>query len=269
MAVAVVLTLAWTLMVLSDVGGIAGYPRGSAKLHDALLGAAGLGTVPVLLIGVLCVAGEFHHQTATGTFLVTPRRSRVLAAKTLACVLAAAPIAILMLAVPLTVGILSGAIEPRFDVHFAGIVARVVLGYGCWALLGVAIGAAIRNQTLAAALPLVWFGVVEQLIPSYGLSWLVAWLPGERAPLYRVPASPACSPSGPRCSSSWRMWRAFYCPVRARSHGATSPDARLTSSPEWRPPWLSCSAPNCLHCAPSGPLGHSRPARSWSRWPVL
>ena len=60
----------------------------------------------------------------------------------------------------------------------AGNVARGLLGFGCWALLGVGVGAAIRNQTIAVAVPLLWFGVVEQILPSYQLQWLMPWLPG-------------------------------------------------------------------------------------------
>jgi hypothetical protein len=45
-------------------------------------------------------------------------------------------------------------------------------------LLGAGIGAAIRNQTVPVVVPLIWFGVVEQLLQSYGSSRLLPWLPG-------------------------------------------------------------------------------------------
>jgi ABC-2 type transport system permease protein len=177
-AVALVLTLAWTGMILGDVGGVGGYPRGSIKLREALLGAAGVGALPVLLLGVLAITGEFHHRTATSTFLTTPRRWRVVAAKAAACTLISVPVAVVLMIAPLTTGFLAGAIDVTPDAVLAKQAARALLGFACWALLGVGVGAAIRNQTVATAIPLLWFGVVEQMLPSYGLSWLMPWLPG-------------------------------------------------------------------------------------------
>jgi ABC-2 type transport system permease protein len=178
LAAALILTLAFAGMVLGDVGGMGGLPRGSVRLRDALLGAASLGTVPVMLLGVLSITTEFHHRTATATFLATPQRWRVLAGKTIACLLVVPPVALVLLTAPLTLGVLSGAIDLTLDADFARLIARAALGFECWALLGVSIGAAIRNQTVAVVAPLVWFGVVEQLLQSYGVGRLLPWLPG-------------------------------------------------------------------------------------------
>ena len=178
LAAAVILTLAFAGMVLGDVGGIGGLPRGSMRLRDTLLGAASLGTVPVVLLGVLSITTEFHHRTVTATFLATPQRWRVLVAKTIACLLVTPPVAVVLLAAPLALGVLTGAIDLTLDTDLARLVARAALGFECWVLLGVGIGAAIRNQTIAAAVPLVWFGVVEQFLQSYAASSLLPWLPG-------------------------------------------------------------------------------------------
>ncbi len=178
LAAALLLVLAWTGMVLADVGTVTSFPRGSIKLRDALLGSAGIGSLPLLVLGVLAVTGEFHHRTATSTFLVTPRRWRVIAAKAIACTLIAVPIGVVLMAAPLITGILAGAIDLAPGTALAGNAARGLLGFACWALLGVGVGAAIRNQTIAVAVPLLWFGVVEQILPSYQLQWLLPWLPG-------------------------------------------------------------------------------------------
>src|SRR5262249_44834186 len=42
------------------------------------------GLLFVLLIGIITVTNEFHHQTATTTFLATPHRTAVIVAKTVA-----------------------------------------------------------------------------------------------------------------------------------------------------------------------------------------
>jgi ABC-2 type transport system permease protein len=179
LAAAIVLCLAWIAMVLSGVGGIESPPRGSIKLWEALLGAAAIGCLPVLLLGLLTVTGEFHHRTATSAFLAVPDRRKVVAAKAVTAVLVAPLVAVVLTAVPYTVGVLTGAVELTMDQRLAGIVGRVMLGFACWALLGVGIGAVIGNQTVAVVLPLLWFGVVEQLAPAYpALRWLLPWLPG-------------------------------------------------------------------------------------------
>jgi ABC-2 type transport system permease protein len=179
LAVALFLCVTVATMVLAEVGGIDAPPRGSTALRDMLLGVSGAGMLPVLLLGVLVVTGEFHHRTATPAFLVVPDRRRLIAAKAVACAILAPVIAIPLMAVPLTIGVLSGAIDLSFDDGFLRLLGASPLMFACWALLGVAIGTVVRNQTVAVVIPLLWFGVVETLVPAYpALLWLHPWLPG-------------------------------------------------------------------------------------------
>jgi ABC-2 type transport system permease protein len=178
LGVALLLCLTMTAIVLARVGGIDAPPRGSTELRDMLLGASGAGMLPVLLLGVLAVTGEFHHRTATSAFLAVPDRRRVVAAKAVGCALVAPVVSVGLMIVPLTIGTLSGAIELTFDERFAQLLGGVPLMFACWAVLGVGLGVAVRNQTVAVAVPLLWFGVVETLVPSYALLWLHPWLPG-------------------------------------------------------------------------------------------
>jgi ABC-2 type transport system permease protein len=178
LAIALVLTLGWTVAVLAGMGGAGAPARGSTEMRNAVLSAAGVGIYPLLILGVVAVTSEFHHGTVTPTFLVTPNRWRVLAAKAVACVLVAPLVVVVLLAVAWTAGVLAGAIPPTFRTDLLGLIARSMLVCACWALLGVGVGAAVRNQTIAVIVPLVWLLGVETLIPPYGLIWLVPWLPG-------------------------------------------------------------------------------------------
>jgi ABC-2 type transport system permease protein len=178
LAVGLVLTLGWAAGVLGNIGGIGAAARGSIQMRADLLGASGVGLFPVLLLGVVAVTGEFHHRTVTLTFLVTPARWRVLAAKAAACALVGPLVAVVLLAVTWTVGVLAGAIDPTMDTALLAMTGRSMLVAACWALLGVGVGAAVRNQTVAVLVPLVWLLLIEPLMPAYGLAMLVPWLPG-------------------------------------------------------------------------------------------
>lgn len=178
LAAALVLTLGREAMVLAGIGGIDAPARGSAEMRDALLGSTGLGLLAVLLLGVVVATSEFHHATVTSTFLATPRRWRVLAAKAAACALVAPPVAVLLLVVAWITGVLAGAVDTTVVTQMWSSAATSMVIAACWALLGFGVGVAIRNLTVAVIVPLVWFLVIETLVPAYGLSRLLPWLPG-------------------------------------------------------------------------------------------
>ena len=56
-------------------------PRGRAEVHVRRIGRR---PARLLLVGISMVAGEFRHNTATGTFLISPDRRRAMAAKLIA-----------------------------------------------------------------------------------------------------------------------------------------------------------------------------------------
>ena len=186
-----------------------------------LLGASGAGMLPVLLLGVLSVTGEFHHRTATSAFLAVPDRRRLVAAKAVGCALLAPVVSVGLMIVPLTIGTLSGAIELTFDERFAQLLGGVPLMFACWAVLGVGLGVAVRNQTVAVAVPLLWFGVVETLVPSYpALLWLHPWLPGALTAAIGGGDSPGALPA-------WAALMVFLAYTRRPAAGRHPPDRAL------------------------------------------
>lgn len=179
LGVALLLCVVVAAMVLTRVGGIDAPPRGSTELRNMLLGSSGAAMLPVMLLSVVAVTGEFQHRTATSTFLAVPARGRVIIAKAIACALLAEVVAIPLMAVGLAMGVGSGAINLTFGEGFLRAFGGGLLVFGCWGFLGVGVGVLVRNQTVALLLPLLWFGVVETLLPGYpGLVWLLPWLPG-------------------------------------------------------------------------------------------
>lgn len=114
----------------------------------SLLTGVGLGFLLVLVLGAICFTNEYRHATTTSTYLVTPDRVRVLAAKLLVAVafgLAAG------LVFALLSGGLANAILASRDVGVSGadlwpILVGCVLAYGLACGFGVGLGAVLRNQ---------------------------------------------------------------------------------------------------------------------------
>jgi len=104
----------------------------------------GLLSVLVLLaLGVLSTAGEWTHGSVQTTYLLEPRRARVLAAKALA--VAAVGAAVAALAAGLATGVLAlfGPTVPFDGVGRAVLV--VALAGAVFALIGAGVGAALGN----------------------------------------------------------------------------------------------------------------------------
>jgi ABC-2 type transport system permease protein len=178
LGVALTLTLATSAAMLGDIGFVEMPPRGSTELRDAVLGSVGPALYPLLVLGVLAVAGEFHHHTITSTFLATPDRRTVIAAKAVAGATVAVIATIVLLAVAFGTGLVTGAFAATVDGDLARVVLTTVLVSVLWIMLGVGVGSVIHNQTVAVVVPLLWFLVVEMLLRAYGLVWLQPWLPG-------------------------------------------------------------------------------------------
>src|SRR3712207_1411273 len=176
-AAAVLLAALRVGLILAGVGTVGSAGRGSADLTLAVLGASGSGVLVIALLGVIVVTREFHSATWTSTLLVTPNRTRVLAAKFLAAGLVGVAVGVLLLAIGACLGILFGGVRLTMSTAVLQLVAGGLVYAACWGWFGAAIGALIRNQTVALLVPPVWM-LVETFLPSYGLHRLIPFTPG-------------------------------------------------------------------------------------------
>ncbi len=181
-------TLAFVLLgVLATVltAGLEGAPlqRDDPDLLARAVGSASGGNVIVLVLGILALTQEFRFGTATPSFLVTPRRGAVLAAKLLSTVLTGLLFAVVSVVFALATSWL--VITLRGDaLRFDSTVVEVMLGVGLvlalYGPIGVAVGALVRNQIAAVVAALAWTFIVEQLVvalwPEVG-----KWMPGGAA----------------------------------------------------------------------------------------
>ena len=171
-----------TVAVFSGSGRQGNDPLSSDSLALALGAPASVITFAALLLGVLGMTGEYRHGTITTTFLATPARSRLVAAKLAAHALTGMAMAVLCLAAAAVIAVPWLAAED-IAVQVDDRVVRVVLGLlastPLFAALGVSIGALVRNQTGAITGVLVWLlaaeGLLHDLFPRLDfLRWLPA-----------------------------------------------------------------------------------------------
>jgi ABC-2 type transport system permease protein len=175
-----------TVVVGVTTAGTQGNPPLSAFSLARLVPApASMLTGVVLLVAILGMAGEFRHQTITHTFLVTPDRGRMVAAKLAAhglvgLVFAAVTIAVTVAVAAPWLAAEGVSVAPTAELSRAllGILAAAAL-YG---MLGVAVGALVRNQLAAVVVAVAWLLVVEGLlIVLLHAPGLYKWLPGGAA----------------------------------------------------------------------------------------
>jgi len=195
----VLLTLAaaGTAALVAVVLLLAGRPGQPALGPDALrllvLVPAQPLTLAALVLGVLGMAGELRHGTATSTFLVTPKRGRVVAAKLAAAAVTGLAMAAASSAAVLAVGLpwlrAKGIDVAIADAGVAARVAGLAVAVALYAVLGTGLGALLRNQVAAVVVGLLWWtqGVERVLTGILHQPGLERWLPKGAASALTAP----------------------------------------------------------------------------------
>jgi ABC-2 type transport system permease protein len=179
----------WLLLAAGPVivvAGITGLVLSGANLHDPAIQSramahVGLAAVFTLIFGILAVAGEYRHGTITDTFLSFPRRGRVIAAKLAVYGLAGAAAGLVSSAAALAAtaawwAARGGAFHLSAASTWQTLVGGVAAN-GAFALIGVGLGALIRNVAGATALALAWIALIEGIAGQLIGSGLARWLP--------------------------------------------------------------------------------------------
>jgi len=143
------------------------------------------GLMFVMLLGVLMVTNEHQHQTATATFLVTPKRERVVLAKLVTALAAGVLAWLLVTALDLGIGVFLHRVfeSPnqldRWPVRQA--ILLNLLAYALWTAIGVGIGVLLRRQTAAVVTVIVVYAlgtyvaafVVQALYTMWSEDWIL------------------------------------------------------------------------------------------------
>jgi ABC-2 type transport system permease protein len=179
----------WLLLAagpLLVVAGITGLVISGGNVHEpgtqrAALAHIGLAAIFTLVFGIGAVAGEYRHATITDTYLSSPRRGRVIAAKLAGYALTGAAAGLVSSGVALATtaawwaergGHLQLSAADTWLTVAGGIGANAAL-----AAIGVGLGALIRNPAAAIAAALAWFALVEGIAGQLLGSGLARWLP--------------------------------------------------------------------------------------------
>jgi ABC-2 type transport system permease protein len=123
------------------------------------------------LAGAIAVTAEIRYGTIRPTFLVTPRRSPVLAAKLVISALVGLAFGVLAEALMIadaSIGFAARGIDNQLTVgDYAQLLAGGAAAAAFWAALGVGVGALIRNQVAALVGLCAWMFLVETTSESF------------------------------------------------------------------------------------------------------
>ncbi|MEV8514047.1 ABC transporter permease subunit [Dactylosporangium sp. NPDC051484] len=132
---------------------------GLAK-HAASIYTSGqfFGLLLVMLLAILLITNEYYHQTATATFLATPKRTKVIVAK----LITGAAMAVAFWLIATVIDLVTGAIFFA-DLGYSNSLGHWtaqqaillnLLVYVLWAIFGIGVGVLLRSQigaTITAA----------------------------------------------------------------------------------------------------------------------
>jgi ABC-2 type transport system permease protein len=127
-----------------------------------------LGTLFAALLGAMSITGEIRHGTIRPTFLVTPSRGRVVAAKVSVSGVIGAGFGLVAGALAAGVGtavLRARGIELRLNAgDYTLLIAGAAGAAALWAAIGVGVGALLRNQVSALVGICAWLLFVEGLL---------------------------------------------------------------------------------------------------------
>lgn len=168
-------TQVWFWLLLASLA-VVGPRRGGGLASDEVRKPADVATIfanangglaVVLVLGILSVTTEFRYQTFTSAVLATPSRWAIVTAKLLTYALVGAAYAAIGIAVQLAIAV-PWLSSKGIDLQLGGDVGHAMLGlilvFSLFALMGVGIGALLRNQVLAISLGLVYLLVINNLL---------------------------------------------------------------------------------------------------------
>jgi len=139
----------------------------NSQLVDSIYGKATSGYLIAILLGIALMGNEYQNGQAISTFLATPKRMKVLYAK----LIIAAGAGVFLMFISTGIGLIGAYISLKHFTHakpdssaFLNVPIAAIVSGAVLAIMGVAVGALIRNVRIASTGSMIWLGVIEKLI---------------------------------------------------------------------------------------------------------
>jgi ABC-2 type transport system permease protein len=183
------------------IAGISGGVNSSKRPLDtgmqaAMLAHVGLTSIFTVVFGILLVAGEYRHRTITDTYLSSPARGHVIAAKLVVAAAFGAISGVIATVVGLGVAEAwwaeKGVTFVWGDASMWATIGGGIVWNAAFAAIGVGVGALIRSLVGAVAVSLAWIALVEGIVGQL-VGNLARWLPFNAGQALGSAAQPVLS----------------------------------------------------------------------------
>lgn len=174
------------LAALSVAGTVFGPERDRAGFLQtsegirAVFASASAGGMLAMVMGIIGMAGEWRHKTATSMFLAEPRRGRVVTAKVVAHALLGLLYGVLAVVVTVVTAVIClGVKDIDYSITRDGVpmvLVGALLATAIYGVVGVGYGALVRNQIAAVVSGLLWTTIADGLIVTF-LPAIGRWTP--------------------------------------------------------------------------------------------
>jgi ABC-2 type transport system permease protein len=165
----VVLAVGLSLLIGGLFGGLASDNDAGAQPMELVLNfIAGFAFLVSSILGVIGLTGEYRHLTATPTFLSVPRRGTVVGAKLVVYLVTGLIIGVLAVAAAVAIAApLFSSRGQHIDLGSSStlrIMIGTVIASAIYGLLGVGLGALLRNQVAAVVGLVVYMFIIENIL---------------------------------------------------------------------------------------------------------
>ena len=170
-----------TVFGYAQIAGTLGVPTlENVELMNLLYGASATGVALALILGVVGATAEYRYGTVDHTYLITPRRSRVLVAKLLVHALIGALVGLVSFGIAIVATNIAVSGKAHAVVEMSSLVkigGATMAAFSIYSMLGIAFGSLVRNQLVGVAATFGWIFIFERLMVVFTPD-LGKWLPG-------------------------------------------------------------------------------------------
>lgn len=185
-AVAVTVLYAALDIAFADRSNTFTLPLNTVPGQRTLLAVGAAGAPMVAVLGAIGLTAEFRHRTATTTFLTTPARGRIVAAKLVAYAVVGIVYGLIAVTVTVTVAIALPWLDAK-HIHLVlgmgtatATIGGALAAMALYALIGIGLGALLREQVATVVVLLAYLFLVERTLTSvHALNSVTLYLPGQ------------------------------------------------------------------------------------------